>query len=117
MVNVDGGINFFCAGCEWRWVMSTQAPTGALNAGVAVGAVALPVASGGASFTTGMVLLVDTGTSAEVVTVPSPGGTGTSIPVPPLAKAHLSAATFGQLLLTPAFTAVDRVPAAPGWGF
>jgi hypothetical protein len=60
---------------------TTATPTATTSAGIAAGVTAIPVASGGASFTLGMfVELVDTGTPAatEIVQVGS-GSTGTSI--------------------------------------
>jgi hypothetical protein len=117
--NATGGATTFrCAGCEWYWSLGTQAPTGATNASRAIGAATIPVASGGASFTSGMLILIDTGANAEVVTATSTGS-ATSIPVTPFIKAHNSAVAIGQLLLTPTTTGVglDAVPNAGGWGF
>lgn len=117
-----GGVTYRCGGCEWTFTLSTQAPTGTTNAAINTPATvtALSVASGGASFTNLMWLLLDTGTNAEVTQVTGTA-TGTSIPIAAggLAKTHLTAMAFGQLLVTPAFNAVgeDAVPAAPGWGF
>jgi hypothetical protein len=119
MVNVDGGTLFRCAGCEWHFTMATQSPTGTTNASRSVGAATLPVASGGASFTTGMLVLVETGPNAEVVTVTSTGS-ATSIPITPLGKAHNSGVAIGQLLITATYSGIgvgDAIPAAPGWGF
>lgn len=117
-VNVNGGTTYRCGGCEWRFTLSAVTPTGTSNGAITAGSsVAISVASGGTSFTSGMKLLYDTGTSAEVVTVGA-GATGTSIPVPGgFAKSHNTAATFGQLSITPTDTASDAVPAAPGYGF
>lgn len=121
-VNVSAGSTLFrCGGCEWTYTFSTQAPTGTTNAAITTPSTtfALSVASGGASFTSGMVLYVDTTTSAEVVTVIG-AATGTSIPVPSgFAKSHLTATAFGQLLISSTFAATgeEAVPAAPGWGF
>jgi hypothetical protein len=119
-VNIDGGTTYRCAGCEWSYGFGTTAPTGTDTAIVTAGTtVAITVASGGASFTTGMLLLFDTTTSAEVVVVGT-GSTGTNIPVPGgFIKNHSANATFGQLLLTPSFNAAGEqaIPAAPGWGF
>jgi hypothetical protein len=77
------------------------------------------MASGGAAFTTGMVLVVDTGNNSEVTTVVAPGGTGTSVPVQALAKSHLTAAAFGQISLAVTYgsTGEEAVPVAPSWGF
>jgi hypothetical protein len=119
MVNVDGGVLCACGGCEWQIALSTQAPTGTTNAAITAGSTAISVASGGASFISGMLLLIDTSTGAEVVTVVG-SATNTSIPVPGgFLKNHGSGATFGQLLTSSALTGVGQamVPAAPGWGF
>src|SRR5215467_6367246 len=96
MVNVDGGTLYRCAGCEWFYTMTTTAPTGTTNASRAVSAATIPVASGGASFTLGMNVLIDTGASAEVVIVTATGS-ATSIPVTPFGKAHNSAVAIGQV--------------------
>lgn len=118
--NQDGGVTFRCGGCEWPFTTSQVAPTGVTNAAVVAGTtVALSVASGGASFTNGMILEVDTGINAEVVTVVGTA-TATSIPVPGgFIKAHASGASFGQLAINPTLSAIgeDQVPALPGWGF
>lgn len=117
-VNIDGGITFRCSACEWSYTLGTQAPTNTTSASASVGATAISVASGGASFTTGMYVLWDTGTSAEVVKVTATGSSS-SIPVTAAIKAHNSAVAIGQLLISPTFNAVgeDAVPVAPGWGF
>jgi hypothetical protein len=117
-INIDGGVTFRCGGCEWSWTLSAGSPSGTTNAALAQGATALPAASGGASFTTGMQLLLDAGTSAEVATVTATGS-ATSIPVKALVKSHLTAAALGQLVLTPTSHGIGQqaVPAAPGWGF
>jgi len=123
----EGGVKYICAGCEWTFTLSTIAPTGTTNASRAAGQATLPVASGGASFTNGMTLLVDTGVNAEVVQV-NGSPTGTSVPVAGqwsgetrdgLAKTHNSGITFGQLAVSPTFGGVgqEAVPANPGWGF
>ena len=116
--NIDGGITFRCSGCEWTYTLGTQAPTGTTNASRAIGAATIPVASGGASFTIGMSILIDTSTSAEVV-VATATGSATSIPVTPFIKAHNSAVAIGQLLVSSTYAGIgeDAVPAAPGWGF
>lgn len=117
-INVDGGTQFRCNGCEWYWSLGTKAPTGTTNAARAVGTTTIPVASGGASFTSGMLILVDTASNAEVVTATATGS-ATSIPVTAFIKAHNSAVAIGQLNITPTLTGVglDAVPSAPGWGF
>lgn len=116
-VNIDGGITYRCSGCEWSYTLSTQAPTGSATNTVTPGVTtAITVASGGASFTAGMLLLYDTGANAEVVTVTTTG-TATNIPIAGgFTKAH-TATTFGQLLNSPSFPVADVVPANPGWGF
>lgn len=117
-LSVDGGVTFRCSGCEWSYTMGTQAPTGTTNASRAIGAATIPVASGGASFTIGMVILIDTAAAAEIVTATATGS-GVSVPVTPFLKAHNSAVAFGQLLAAPTLsgTAMDAVPAAGGWGY
>jgi hypothetical protein len=114
-VNVDGGVTFRCAGCEWYWSLTAGSPSGTTNAPLAQGAVALPVASGGASFTKGMQILLDTVTSAEVVNVTATGS-GTSIPVTAVVKAHLTAAAFAQLVIKPTLNGAGQqaVPQLPG---
>lgn len=75
---------------------TAASPAGTTNGALAVGATALPVASGGASFTTGMFLwLEDAGTPAanEVVMVTSTGS-ATSIPITATRFAHLTAMPF-----------------------
>jgi hypothetical protein len=117
-LNVSASTQYRCAGCEWFWTLATQAPTGTTNGSISAGGTAISVASGGASFTNGMVLLLDTTTSAEVVTV-NGSATGVSIPITAAIRAHNSGATFGQLLASPSYNGfdMDAVPAAPGWGF
>jgi hypothetical protein len=117
-VAVDGGTLYRCAGCEWYWTLSTQAPTGTDTATLAVGGTSLTVGSGGASFSTGMLLLFDTGTNAEVLKVTSTG-TATNIPVSAAIKAHLANATFGQLVISSTLGGVgqDAVPGNPPYGF
>lgn len=115
----DGQVSFNCAGCEWDFTFGTQAPTGTSNAAITAGtSTTISVASGGASFTNGMVLWCDTGLNTELVQVVG-SATGTSIPVPGgFLKNHLTAMTFGQLLVSPTFpTQGERVPVAPGYGF
>jgi hypothetical protein len=117
-VSIDGGVTQRCGGCEWSFTLSTVAPTNTTNASRAIGATTIPVASGGASFTSGMFILIDTGANAEVVQATSTGS-GTSIPVTAFTKAHNSAVAIGQLAVNPTYSAVgeDAVPAAAGWGF
>jgi hypothetical protein len=127
-----GAILYRCSGCEWQFTFTAVAPTGTSNAAITApsgSTFAISVASGGASFTGGMLLLYDTGVNAEVLRVSATGsatvipvGSGTATPgevQSGFAKTHLTAATFGQLLVSPSFSAVGEqaVPAAPGWGF
>jgi hypothetical protein len=75
---------------------TTASPAAVTNAPMTAGATAIPVASGGASFTTGMfVWLEDAGTPAanEVVMVTSTGS-ATSIPISATRFAHLTAMPF-----------------------
>lgn len=117
---VDGQALYACTACEWTFTLGTQSPTGTINAAATAGSTsALGVASGGASFTNGMYVLVDTATGIEVVQV-SGTPTGTSIPLKgAVAKSHNSGAAIGQLLVTPAShnAGQDAVPNPPGWGF
>lgn len=93
----------------WTWTLPQT------SGSVVAGAVALPIAAGGASFTAGMQLLVDTGSNLEAVVVGS-GATATSIPVPAgLTRAHGSAVAFGQPKLTSSFGTAQSVPAASPW--
>lgn len=68
---------------------TSQAPTGTLSSGTAVGATSL---SSSVSIPNGTLIQVDVGVNAEVVTTSgAPTGAGPyAIPVPALAKAHLS---------------------------
>src|SRR5260221_12574950 len=79
-VNVDTATLYRCGGCEWYFTLGTQAPAGTDTATLAAGGTALTVASGGASFTNGMLLLFYTGVNAEVLRVTSTA-TATNIPV------------------------------------
>lgn len=99
----------------WTWVLPVS------NGAVAAGAVALPIAAGGAAFVSGEQLYYSDGASSEIVVV-GPGSTGTSIVIAGagFANAHGSAKTFGDLLLTPAYPNAGvggAVPAVAGWGF
>ena len=128
-VNISG-TTVLCPRCEWEFTLSAQAPAGTTNGAVAAGATALPVASGGTSFTAGMVLLVGTGSAAEVIAAGS-GATGTSVPVPGryspalgayqgLAQPHASGTGFGQLAITGVYgtlVGAAEVPNPPGWGY
>lgn len=126
---LDGQTLFRCSGCEWYFTMGTKAPTSTSNAAITAGVTtSISVASGGASFTLGMILFIDTGTLTEVVIVQS-GGTGTTIPVAytelqsgnslinGFQKSHLTAMAFGQLSLTPTVSQVQAVTPVGGWGF
>jgi hypothetical protein len=118
-VAIDGGTGYRCAGCEWSYTFSPVAPTGTATAGLAAGGTAITVASGGASFTAGMLLLYDTGLSTEILTVTATG-TATSVPVSAAAKAHLTGATFGQLSIAPTYAGAGDQGAVipnPTWGF
>jgi hypothetical protein len=117
-VAVDGQTLYRCGGCEWYFTFGTQAPTGTSNGAITAGVtVAVPVASGGASFTNGMFLWLDAGLLTEVVQVVG-SSSGTSIPVPGgFQKTHLTAMAFGQLLAAPTYTVAGRVPNAGGYGF
>lgn len=74
---------------------SVVTPTSTMSAGVSAAGTALTVASGGASFTTGMVVSIKDGASSELVTVGA-GATGTNIPISALAFAHVSGTAFGK---------------------
>ena len=116
---IDGMVTFRCAGCEWYYLLSPVAPTGTSNAALSAGGTAIGVASGGASFTSGMILLIDTGVLAEVVTV-NGAATGTSVPVTAAVRGHSSAMTFGQLSVGIKYSGIgvgDAVIPNPGWGF
>jgi hypothetical protein len=117
-ISVDGGVSQRCGGCEWFFTLATQAPTGTTNAVRTAGAATIPVASGGASFTIGMFVLVDVGALAEVVQATATGS-ATSVPCTPYLKGHASGVAIGQLLVGPTYSGVgeDAVPAAAGWGF
>jgi hypothetical protein len=95
------------------------APTGTTNAAImARVSTAISVASGGASFTNGMYLLLDTGQNAEVVRVTGTPA-ATSVPVPVFARSHSSAVTYGQLQISSTYSGVGQaqVPAAAPYGF
>ena len=99
----------------WTWVLPVS------NGSVSAGALALPIAAGGAAFTAGEQLYVSDAALSEIVTV-GPGSTATSIVIAGsgFANAHATAKNFGDLVLTSAFSGVgvgEAVPAAPGWGF
>jgi hypothetical protein len=118
-IAVDGAVLYRCAACELPYSLATQAPTGTSSATLAAGGTSIGVASGGAAFTNGMILLYDTGVLAEVLTV-NGAATGTAIPVTAAVRGHLTAATFGQLLVSPAYSGYGVEPQpipAPAWGF
>jgi hypothetical protein len=110
-VNINGGTSFRCSADEWPYSLTAVAPTGTSTAALSAGGTAITVASAGASFTAGMLLLYDTATLAEVLTVTSTGS-ATSIPVTAAIKAHSGGATFGQLLIAPTLSGVgeEQVP-------
>ncbi|HTX28853.1 MAG TPA: hypothetical protein VME19_17755 [Streptosporangiaceae bacterium] len=111
-----GQATYRCSGCEWAFSLTTKSPTGTTNAAITAGtSTALSVASGGASFTSGMILVVDSGSLTEIVTV-SGTPTGTSVPVPGgFAHSHASGAAFGQMLLTPSQAASQADTPVSGW--
>jgi hypothetical protein len=116
---IDGSVTFRCKACEWYYTLTAVAPTSVSSAILAAGGTAITVASGGTSFTSGMILLYDTGTLTEVLTV-NGASTATSVPVTAAAKAHASAAAFGQLAVNPSYGGIgvgDAVIPNPGWGF
>lgn len=99
----------------WTWLLPTN------SGSVAAGAVAIPIAAGGASFVAGEQLYFSDGASSEIVTVGS-GSSANSVAVAGsgFANAHNSGKSFGDLVLTPAYSnpgVGGAVPAAPGWGF
>jgi hypothetical protein len=100
-VNIDGGTFYLCSRCEWQFTLRTQAPASTATVALAAGGLAITVASGGTSFTNGMLVLFDTSSNAEVLTVAA-GATGTNVPLaaPGALKAHSSSVTFGQLLIS-----------------
>lgn len=75
---------------------SIKAPTSVTSGSVVATGTALPVASGGTSYTNGMAVVVQDGNSTEVVTVGA-GSIATSVVVSALAFNHASGVTFGQL--------------------
>lgn len=81
---------------DYTAVGTAASPASTTNAAMAAGATAIPVASGGTSFTTGMFLwLEDAGTPAanEIVQVTATGS-ATSIPITATRFAHLTAMPF-----------------------
>lgn len=99
----------------WTWVLPVS------SGSVAAGAVALPIAAGGAAFVSGEQLYVSDGTLSEIVIVGS-GSTANSIVIAGsgFANAHGTAKSFGDLALVPTYSGVgvgEAVPATPGWGF
>jgi hypothetical protein len=118
-VAIDGQVTYRCAACEWYYTLSAVAPTGTSNAAISAGGTAISVASGGASFTNGMLLLLGTGVLAEVVTV-NGTATATNIPITAAVRGHASAMTFGQLAIAPRDSGIgvgNAVIPAPTWGF
>jgi len=99
----------------WTWVLPVS------NGSVAAGAVALPIAAGGAAFVSGEQLYISDTTLSEIVTVGS-GSTATSIVItaPGFANAHATAKSFGDVALVPTYSNAgvgEAVPAKAGWGF
>jgi len=76
-------------------VDAIKTPTSTLSSNALLGATALAVASGGTSFTNGMIVSIIDGNNTELVTVGA-GSTGTSVVVSATAHAHASGVTFGQ---------------------
>jgi rubredoxin len=109
-VNVNEVDQYRCTGCEWVYTFSTKAPTATTNAGRAKGDATLPVASGGASFTAGMILFIGTAAATAEVAQVTATGSATSIPVTALNKDHLTGTTFGQLSIAPAYGATQAIP-------
>src|SRR6516162_688871 len=60
-VAIDGATSYRCSACEWYYTLSPVAPTGTASGALAAGGTAITVASGGASFTAGMLVLYDFG--------------------------------------------------------
>lgn len=75
---------------------TAASPAAVTNAAVAVGANALSVASGGASFTTGMYIWIEDGgtPAANEVVMVTATGSATSIPITATRFAHLTATPF-----------------------
>jgi len=116
---IDGAVTWRCKACEWYYTLTAVAPAGTSSAVLAAGGTAITVASGGTSFTSGMLLLYDTGQNTEILTV-NGSATATSIPVAAAAKAHASAVAFGQLAIAPTYAGIGDQGAVipnPGWGF
>ena len=97
--------------------LGTKSPTGTINAASAAGDTALSVASGAASYTAGMKVLVGAGTAAEVITV---GGTiagVASVNTPataPAAATVISTVTLPAGTYTAAWTVTLGTAAAAG---
>lgn len=97
----------YVAAPAWVWALP------ALSSTIAAGATALPIAAASPAVAVGTQLLIDTGTSAELLTVGS-GSTTTSIAIPAgTSKAHNSATAFGTPKLTPEFGSQAVPPASP----
>lgn len=89
----------YSAAPAWTWALPT------ISALVAVGATALTVPRDGTQVgAAGTLLMVDTGTNAEAVTV-SGTPTGTSVPVVALVKGHSNGTVFGTAAMTGTYTA------------
>lgn len=76
-------------------VDTLTSPTNVTSGTTAQGAVALAVASGGTSFTNGMVVSIQDGNLSELVTVGA-GSIATSVVISATANAHATGVTFGQ---------------------
>jgi hypothetical protein len=126
--NLNGaGTSYMCQGCEWHFTLSAGSPSGTTNGAITAGSTtAVPVASGGASFTNGMFLFMSDSANSEVTMV-SGTSSATSIPVftggsaygngaltNGFAFSHLSGISFGKLVVTPAGTGQLAQPAS-GW--
>jgi hypothetical protein len=117
LTTVDGTVTHFCGGCEWTFTLGTTSPTGTLSGSHNAGMNHLTLASGGASFTNGMFMLIDSGTTLETNWV-NGTATGTNVPLAvPLSKQHGNGTTFAQLAVMPKFSGVQAVPARGNWGF
>lgn len=125
LVPISGTINItYTVAPAWTWQLPVT------NGAISAAGLAVPLARDGTYFTSGMVLMVDTGVNTEIMIVGA-GATGTSIPVTSatpgaggqavgFTKAHNSAISFGNLVPVPTLGnqfGQDAVPAAPGWGF
>lgn len=76
-------------------VDSIKAPSLQASAPISQGATTITVASGGASFTNGMVIAIIDGNNTELV-VGASGSNATTVNISATAKAHATGVTFGQ---------------------